>query len=157
MRVSDIPKETWDRLLKEEDEGREKARLPKEPMHRGRRMPYVIFGAIEGAGTPDEAPTLVRLNMAANHAQIDMIRMYSMDKGFKILKWWFPTSADYRAVNEKAAMDKTASYEEVQFGLWELLDRECRMQTGSDRIIESKDAKIEALEAKVKEFERKKQ
>ncbi len=155
MRTSEINQEVWDKLIIEEEEGRKKARLPIEPMHRGRRMPYVLFGAIEGRGQPDEKPSLFRLNLAAGHAQVAMIRMYALDKGFKILKWWMPTSKQYKEANEAASAGKSAVYEDVTGGLWEQLDYACRELTGNDRIIESKDAAIAALEAKVKEYERK--
>lgn len=152
MHVGEI---NWQELIDKEDEGRKAARLPIEPQHRGRRMPYTLWGAIQGRGSPEEGPVLVRLNMAANHAQASMIRMYAFDKGYKLLKWWFPTSKAYNDANERASHGKTASYEEVIPGMWESLDYECRAITGKDRVIESKDAAIAALEAKVKEYEKK--
>jgi hypothetical protein len=39
--------------------------------------------------------------------------------------------------------------------MWERLDHHCRQLTGNDEIIAEKQEKIEALEAKIKEYEKK--
>lgn len=146
MKVEDV---NWTEVIKE-------SKFKDMQTHRGKPMPYILFGAIENAKREEEAkPTLVCINIGAHHAQIGMIDYYVFDKKFKLLKWWFPTSESYKNKMAQAGNIRTDSYSEVQMGVWESLDNHCRQLTGKDAALDEMKASNEALVRKVKELEEK--
>jgi hypothetical protein len=144
MRVEDV---NWQELI-------EKENFKDVQMYRGRRMSYVLFGAIANP-TEKPEPTLVTLNVGAGHAQIGVIDHYVFNRGFKILKWWFPTSDAYQQFVGTVGTGRTGTYVEMTPGVWESLDNHCRQLTGKDAALEALRTSNQALEAKVKEYEAK--
>jgi hypothetical protein len=142
MRVEDV---NWKEVIDE-------AKFNDVQMHRGRRMAYVLFGAIENP-RDNPKPTLVTLNAGANHAQAGVIDHYVFNRGFKILKWWFPTSEAYAARVKGLGNNRADSYMEMAPGAWDMLDNHCRQLTGKDVAIDTLKGSVEALQAKVREYE----
>lgn len=76
------------------------------PVYRGRKMPYVLFGfksneLVHGLDSKarKQVPTLFCLNVGGSNGQPYIIDQY-LNKGYEILEWCFPTSAELEKMDE---------------------------------------------------------
>jgi hypothetical protein len=126
-------------------------------IHRGRKMPYVLFGAIgvdydSKANTRTPYPKLVKLNCSGVHGQESAI-MNNIKAGMIVLDYWFPTEKD---------LPKTVGLVESGWVLrlrngesnYEELERIVRKLKDDARNIHSKQAEIDALQKKVADLEK---
>lgn len=119
------------------------------PMRRGKKIPYVLFGALQKDYSKEnkerDVANVVMLPMDTSHCQTSVIDYYVLKKNFTILDWWFPRLDES---TKRRFYDGGDPYEPMQAHLYKLKNL-------SPAVAAAQRDKIDAMEKKIKELEAK--